>query len=181
MLFVDLTFVPLVERLLGKLRHWPADVVVMTDRDHMPAVGLPPGVALHAYEDLLAEADDEFAWPEFDENTAAALCYTSGTAGQPKGVLYSHRSTVLHTYGINLPDDQQATTRPGEGQQARAATSGAVPTRRAADLCAGNGVIGVRSRRLLNPPSSAHSAAMSRLSDGWSLMFLREMMSWLFV
>ena len=61
-------------------------------------------MALHAYEDLLAEADDDFAWPEFDENTAAALCYTSGTTGQPKGVLYSHRSTVLHAYGINLPD-----------------------------------------------------------------------------
>ena len=93
-LFVDLTFVPLVERLLGQLHHRPADVVVMTDRAHLPAASLPPGVALHAYEDLLAAADDDFAWPEFDENTAAALCYTSGTTGQPKGVLYSHRSTV---------------------------------------------------------------------------------------
>ena len=103
-LFVDLTFVPLVERLLGQLRHRPADVVVMTDRAHLPAASLPPGVALHAYEDLLAAADDDFAWPEFDENTAAALCYTSGTTGQPKGVLYSHRSTVLHTYAVTLPD-----------------------------------------------------------------------------
>jgi fatty-acyl-CoA synthase len=65
---------------------------------------LPAGTALHAYEDLLAEADEDFAWPELDENLAAALCYTSGTTGQPKGVLYSHRSTVLHAYGINLPD-----------------------------------------------------------------------------
>src|SRR4051812_38882966 len=103
-LFVDLTFVPLVERLLGQLRHRPLAVVVMTDREHMPEPALPPGTALHAYEDLLDEADNDFAWPELDENTASALCYTSGTTGQPKGVLYSHRSTVLHAYGINLPD-----------------------------------------------------------------------------
>ena len=70
----------------------------------MPEPSLPAGVALHAYEDLLAEADDDFAWPELDENSAAALCYTSGTTGQPKGVLYSHRSAILHTYAINLPD-----------------------------------------------------------------------------
>jgi fatty-acyl-CoA synthase len=103
-LFVDLTFVPLVERLLGQLRHRPADVVVMTDREHLPAASLPPDITLHAYEDLMAEVDDDFAWLELDENTAAALCYTSGTTGQPKGVLYSHRSTVLHTYAVTLPD-----------------------------------------------------------------------------
>lgn len=103
-LFVDLTFMPLVERLVGQLRHRPTAVVVLTDREHMPAASLPPGVALHAYEELMAAADDGFRWPELDENTAAALCYTSGTTGQPKGVLYSHRSTVLHAYGINLPD-----------------------------------------------------------------------------
>ena len=49
-------------------------------------------------------ADDDYAWPDFDENTASALCYTSGTTGRPKGVLYSHRSTVLHAYAIALPD-----------------------------------------------------------------------------
>jgi 3-(methylthio)propionyl---CoA ligase len=103
-LFVDLTFVPLIERLIGRLHHRPVAVVVMTDRDHMPESTLPHDIALHVYEDLMAQADDDFAWPEFDENTAAALCYTSGTTGQPKGVLYSHRSTVLHSYGINLPD-----------------------------------------------------------------------------
>jgi fatty-acyl-CoA synthase len=103
-LFVDLTFVPLVERVMPGLRRRPAAVVVMTDPPHMPAPCLPQGVALHCYEELMAEADDGFAWPELDESTAAALCYTSGPTGRPKGVLYSHRSTVLHAFGINLPD-----------------------------------------------------------------------------
>ncbi len=56
---------------------------------------------LYCYETLLAEADEDYAWPEFDENTASALCYTSGTTGRPKGVLYSHRATMLHTYAGN--------------------------------------------------------------------------------
>ena len=103
-LFVDLTFLPLVERLLGQSCHRPAAVVVMTDAGHMAEPSLPAGVALHAYEDLLADAGEDFVWPELDENSAAALCYTSGTTGHPKGVLYSHRSAILHTYAINLPD-----------------------------------------------------------------------------
>ncbi|MFZ1425240.1 MAG: long-chain-fatty-acid--CoA ligase [Geminicoccaceae bacterium] len=103
-LFADLTFVPLLERVLGGLGRSPAVVVMMTDRQHLPEVKLPPGVVLHAYEDLLAEADDGFVWPALDEHAAAALCYTSGTTGPPKGVLYSHRSTVLHAYAINLAD-----------------------------------------------------------------------------
>ncbi len=103
-LFVDLTFVPLVLRLVDQVRHRPAAVVVMTDPEHMPDLALPAGVSLHAYEDLVEGADDGFQWPELDEREAAALCYTSGTTGQPKGVLYSHRSTVLHAYGINQPD-----------------------------------------------------------------------------
>ena len=56
------------------------------------------------YEELIATEDDDFEWPEFDERTAASLCYTSGTTGKPKGVLYSHRSTVLHAFGVSLPD-----------------------------------------------------------------------------
>ena len=70
----------------------------------MPEVALPPGMALHCYDTLMDAADEDYAWPSFDENTASALCYTSGTTGRPKGVLYRHRSTVLHAYAIALPD-----------------------------------------------------------------------------
>ena len=103
-LFVDPAFVPLVERILLRLAHAPLAVVVTADRAHMPELALPAGVGLHCYEELLASADDDFAWPVLDEDDACALCYTSGTTGHPKGVLYSHRSTVLHAYGVNLAD-----------------------------------------------------------------------------
>ena len=92
----DATFLPLVEALAPQLQsvaHW----VLMTDRAHMPADSSLQN--LRCYEDLLAAEDGEGAWPEFDENTASSLCYTSGTTGMPKGVLYSHRSTVLHALG----------------------------------------------------------------------------------
>jgi 3-(methylthio)propionyl---CoA ligase len=71
----------------------------MTDTEN--TTGLP---ALPCYEQLTVAEDEDFTWPEFDERTAGSLCYTSGTAGHPKGALYSHRSTVLHTFGISLPD-----------------------------------------------------------------------------
>jgi fatty-acyl-CoA synthase len=61
-------------------------------------------MALHCYETLLAEADEDLVWPELDERSASSLCYTSGTTGPPKGVLYSHRSTVLHAWGVNTAD-----------------------------------------------------------------------------
>ena len=99
-LFVDLTFVPLVEavwRQLETVRH----VVVMTDAEHMPETSLP---SVLCYEDLLAEASPDYPWPELDENTASSLCYTSGTTGHPKGALYSHRSTVLHSFGVCMTD-----------------------------------------------------------------------------
>jgi acyl-CoA synthetase (AMP-forming)/AMP-acid ligase II len=99
-LLVDLTFVPLAEKMAGS---WPAvrHYVVMTDRAHMPATSLP-GVL--CYEEIVAAETPDLEWPEFDENTAAALCYTSGTTGNPKGALYSHRSTVLHAYAICAPN-----------------------------------------------------------------------------
>jgi acyl-CoA synthetase (AMP-forming)/AMP-acid ligase II len=98
-LFVDLSFLPLVQKLLPGRRHLK-HVVVMTDRAHMP----PDAQGLLSYEELLDAQTDAFEWPELDENTACGLCYTSGTTGNPKGALYSHRSTVLHAYAICLPD-----------------------------------------------------------------------------
>ena len=95
-LFVDLTFVPLVEEIAGELG--PVEqIVVMTDRAHMPETSFKDALC---YEELIADRPDSFVWPEFDENTAAGLCYTSGTTGEPKGTLYSHRSTVLHALSI---------------------------------------------------------------------------------
>ena len=99
-MFVDLTFIPIVEALkdrFGTVRKY----IVLTDSDHMPDTSLPNAVA---YEDWIGAVDDDFSWGHFDENTAAALCYTSGTTGNPKGVLYSHRSNVLHGLTVNQPD-----------------------------------------------------------------------------
>jgi fatty-acyl-CoA synthase len=94
-LFFDLTFLPLVEKLKPALKTIKT-YVLMTDREHMPANGQMSG--LLCYEGLLSEMDSRFEWPEFDENAACALCYTSGTTGEPKGVLYSNRSMLLHTF-----------------------------------------------------------------------------------
>jgi len=101
--FADTTFAPLlatVAPLVPGVRAF----VMLADPAAMPEVALAPGQALLCYETLLADADDDFAWPRLDEEQASALCYTSGTTGRPKGVLYSHRSTVIHAYAINLPD-----------------------------------------------------------------------------
>jgi fatty-acyl-CoA synthase len=94
-LFFDLTFLPLVEKLAPSCRSINT-FVLMTEQDHMPRSG--PLQNLLCYEDLLAQAEDQFSWPEFDEHAACALCYTSGTTGEPKGVLYSNRSMLLHTF-----------------------------------------------------------------------------------
>ncbi len=98
-IFVDLNLVPLVEQLadrLGGVRH----VVIMTDRGNMPSTSLSKALC---YEELLEDMPDTYDWPCLDENTAAAMCYTSGTTGNPKGSLYSHRSTVLHALGVLAP------------------------------------------------------------------------------
>ncbi len=98
--FFDLSFTPLVEKLAPlcpNVRAW----VAMTDRSHLPDAKIEH---LLCYEDLVAAERDDYVWPVFDENTAAALCYTSGTTGNPKGVLYSHRSTVLHSLTVSMPD-----------------------------------------------------------------------------
>jgi len=100
-LFFDLTFLPLVEKLAPQLKTVKR-YVLMTDRAHMPAGAAIPHLA--CYEELLAAQDDRFEWPSFDERTAAALCYTSGTTGNPKGTLFANRSTVIHAYAAALPD-----------------------------------------------------------------------------
>ncbi|MEP7328293.1 MAG: 3-(methylthio)propionyl-CoA ligase [Betaproteobacteria bacterium] len=107
-LFFDLTFLPLIEAVASRVkavRHF----VLMTDRAHMPATCNVPD--LLCYEDLLDAQDDSYAWPVFDENTASSLCYTSGTTGNPKGALYSHRSTILHAMSGAMPDALNCSAR----------------------------------------------------------------------
>jgi len=93
--FVDPTLLPLIEDLAPELKTIEG-IVVMADASEMPESALD---GLHCYEDLLEGQADSIDWPDLDERAAAALCYTSGTTGNPKGVLYSHRSTVLHALG----------------------------------------------------------------------------------
>jgi fatty-acyl-CoA synthase len=99
-LFFDLTFLPLVEAVAAHCKTVKG-FVLMSDRAHMPAETKIPN--LLCYEDLIASSSDDYAWPLFDENAAATLCYTSGTTGNPKGALYSHRSTILHAYAASTP------------------------------------------------------------------------------
>ena len=99
-LFFDKTFVPLVASLRDRLdgvRHF----VLMGGRDEEALESIP---GLEFYDELLSGGDPDFAWPEIDELEASSLCYTSGTTGNPKGVLYSHRSTVLHSFAVCMPD-----------------------------------------------------------------------------
>src|SRR5712691_4265455 len=97
--FFDLSFAPLLEKLAPLLKTVKG-YVAMCARDALPASIRD----LYCYEDLLEKEKDDFQWPSFDERTAACLCYTSGTTGNPKGAVYSHRSTMIHAYGAALPD-----------------------------------------------------------------------------
>ncbi|MBL4739751.1 MAG: AMP-binding protein, partial [Sneathiella sp.] len=99
-IFVDLTFMPLIEAMKDQLTNVKG-FIVMTDEAHMPEINLDNVLC---YETLLAAEDGSYVWPDFDENTASSLCYTSGTTGNPKGVLYSNRSTVLHSFAVCTND-----------------------------------------------------------------------------
>ena len=103
-LFADTSFVALLAQVAPAIKDHVRAVVLMTDAANMPDLALPAGMALHCYEDLMDAADEDYVWPVFDENIAASLCYTSGTTGRPKGVLFSHRSTLLHAMTASLPD-----------------------------------------------------------------------------
>ena len=94
-IFFDPMFLPLMEGLSDKLSS-VSHFVVLTSKNKMPESSL---LTLHCYEDLISQDCSPYSWPALDETTASALCYTSGTTGNPKGVLYDHRSTVLHAYG----------------------------------------------------------------------------------
>ena len=97
----DLTFLPLVQAVHARcptVRRW----IALCDADRLPADSGVPGLA--SYEDWMGGQRDDYAWPTFDENAASSMCYTSGTTGNPKAALYSHRSSVLHAYAAALPD-----------------------------------------------------------------------------
>ncbi|MCC7411050.1 MAG: long-chain-fatty-acid--CoA ligase [Gammaproteobacteria bacterium] len=99
-LFVDPAFLPRIESLRDELPRLER-IIVLSDDAHVPATRLSDVVS---YEAFIAGTDRDFRWPDLDERTASALCYTSGTTGHPKGVLYEHRSTVLHAFASALPD-----------------------------------------------------------------------------
>ena len=107
-LFFDMTFLPAIEAMA---RHCKTikGYVAMCGREHMPRETDIP--MLLCYEDLVDSASSEYAWPQFDERSAASLCYTSGTTGNPKGALYSHRSTVLHAYASAMPNALNVSAR----------------------------------------------------------------------
>lgn len=99
-LFLDADFLPLIEPLAQELKSVKT-YIVLCNEENMPETSLPNAVC---YETLIKDQSEEFEWPDIEENTASSLCYTSGTTGNPKGVLYSHRSNILHSYASALPD-----------------------------------------------------------------------------
>jgi len=107
LLFVDPLVLPLIEKLQPGLKS-VEQVIALTDEAHLPESGI---AGLRSYESFIEGESDLYDWPEFDENTASSLCYTSGTTGNPKGVLFSHRSTILHNYVALIGDSLGCTSR----------------------------------------------------------------------
>ncbi|MFZ6772517.1 3-(methylthio)propionyl-CoA ligase [Undibacterium sp. SXout7W] len=107
-LLFDITFLPIIQAIAA---HCPTvkGYIMMCDRTHLPTDGKIPN--LLCYEDIIDENSADFEWPVFDENSASSLCYTSGTTGHPKGALYSHRSTILHSYASAMPDGLNVSAR----------------------------------------------------------------------
>ncbi len=105
--FTDVMFVPLLEAIADMIPNVEG-FVIMTDEQHMPDTKLKN---VMCYETLIGNESSEFEWPDLDERSASALCYTSGTTGDPKGVLYDHRSTVLHAYAAVTPDVMAMSSR----------------------------------------------------------------------
>ncbi len=104
----DMSFLPLVQAVHARcpsVKHW----IALCDADRLPADSGIPG--LTSYESWMSGESDRYEWPSFDENTASSMCYTSGTTGNPKAALYSHRSTLLHAYGAALPDTMNLSAR----------------------------------------------------------------------
>ena len=107
-IFFDLTFLPLIKAVSGRCKTVKA-FIAMTDHAHMPNdAGIDN---LLCYEDLIQQGSSDYSWPILDEDAASTLCYTSGTTGNPKGALYSHRSSLLHTYAAALPDALNCSAR----------------------------------------------------------------------
>ena len=107
-IFFDLTFLPLIKAVAGRCKTVKA-FIAMTDHAHMPKdAGIDN---LLCYEDLIEQGSSDYSWPILDEDAASTLCYTSGTTGNPKGALYSHRSSLLHTYAAALPDALNCSAR----------------------------------------------------------------------
>ncbi|MFM8575621.1 MAG: 3-(methylthio)propionyl-CoA ligase [Limnohabitans sp.] len=104
----DMTFLPIVQAVHARcstIQHW----VALCEADKLPADSGIPG--LMSYEAWIGRQSDRCSWPSFDENTASSMCYTSGTTGNPKAALYSHRSTILHAYAASLPDSMSISAR----------------------------------------------------------------------
>ncbi len=104
----DMTFLPIVQAVHARcstIKHW----VALCDADKLPADSGIPGLV--SYESWIGAQSDRYTWPTFDENTASSMCYTSGTTGNPKAALYSHRSTILHAYASALPDSMGISAR----------------------------------------------------------------------